>query len=126
MTDFASRPHIGEQAPVTVCELPEFRRVAERFMSEEEIAALCDFLARNPLAGAVITGSGGVRKVRWALAGKGKSGGARAIYFYHDDRFPLLLLLTADPKGAKENLTAAEVHVMARLVEAIKAERKGR
>jgi hypothetical protein len=108
-----------------VCELPEFRRTAERFMSAEEIGALCDFLARNPLAGSVIRGSGGVRKVRWALAGQGKSGGARAIYFYHDDRFPLLLL-TAYPKGAKETLTAAEVNVMARLVEAIKAERKGR
>ena len=124
MTDSPSRPHIGE-APVTVCELPEFRRVAERFMSAEEVGALCDFLARNPLSGSVIPGSGGVRKVRWALAGTGKSGGARAIYFYHDDRFPLLLL-TVYPKGAKENLTGAEVNAMARLVEAIKAQRKGR
>jgi len=92
-------------------------------MSDGEIGALCDFLARNPLAGAVVPGTGGVRKVRWALAGQGKRGGVRAIYFYHDDRFPLLLV-TAYPKSAKENLTAEERNIMAALVEAIKAGRK--
>ena len=125
MTDSPDRAHSDGQVPVTVCEMPEFRRAAGRFMSDEEIGALCDFLARNPLAGAVIAGTGGLRKVRWALAGQGKRGGARAIYFYHDDRYPLLLV-TAYPKAAKENLTAAEVNVMARLVEAIKAQRKGK
>jgi hypothetical protein len=108
---------------LTVCELPEFRRAAERFMSEDEIDALCDFLARNPMAGALVPGTGGVRKVRWALAGQGKRGGMRAIYFYHDARFPLLLV-TAYAKSAKDNLTAAERNVMAALVDAIKAGRK--
>lgn len=125
MTDSHIRPHIFGQAPVTVCELPEFRRAAERFMAEDEIEALCDFLARNPAAGNVIRGTGGVRKLRWALAGRGKRGGARTIYFYQDERYPLLLL-TAYPKATKEVLTAAECNAMARLVEALKTERKGR
>jgi len=94
-------------------------------MSEAEIGSLCDFLARNPLAGALIPGTGGLRKVRWALAGQGKRGGMRSIYFYHNDRFPLLLV-TAYAKSAKENVTAAERNVMAALVAAIKAGRKGR
>jgi hypothetical protein len=110
---------------VPVCELPEFRRAAERFMSAEEIEALCDFLARNPTAGNVIRGTGGVRKLRWALSGQGKRGGARTIYFFQDDRFPLLLL-TAYPKAVKEDLTAAEYNAIARLVAAIKSERRGR
>jgi hypothetical protein len=59
------------------------------------------------------------------LPGQGKRGGARTIYFFQDDRFPLLLL-TAFPKAAKEDLTTAEYNAIARLVTAIKAERRGR
>ena len=94
-------------------------------MSPEEIASLCDYLARNPRAGVVMAGTGGVRKLRWALAGQGKRGGMRTIYFFQDERYPLLLV-AAYPKAEKENVTAAERNAMARLVEAIKAERKGR
>lgn len=109
--------------PVTICELPEFRRAAERFLSAREIEAIGDFLAGHPTAGAVIRGTGGVRKLRWALEGTGKSGGARTIYYYQDDRWPLLLL-SIYPKGTKQSLTDAECNSMRHLVEAIKAERK--
>jgi hypothetical protein len=113
------------QKPVTVCELPEFRRAAERFMAEEEIEQLCDFLARNPTAGALIRDTGGVQKLRWALPGRGKRGGARTIYFFQDERYPLMLL-TAYPKSTKDDLSSAERNVIARLVAAIKAERRER
>ena len=49
-----------------------------------------NYIACNPEAGDVIPESGGVRKVRWSRAGAGKRGGARVIYFYHDDTRPLL------------------------------------
>lgn len=114
-----------EQKPVTVCELPEFRRAAERFMADAEIEALCDFFARNPMAGDIIRGTGGVRKLRWALSGRGKRGGARTIYFFQDERYPLMLLTTY-PKNVKEDLSAAERNAIARLVAAIKTERRGR
>lgn len=52
-------------------------------------------------------GTGGVRKLRWATHGKGKSGGARLIYYYHDETIPLTLL-TAFDKGGKANLSKAE------------------
>jgi hypothetical protein len=51
------------------------------------------FIARNPEAGDLIPGSGGVRKVRWGRRGSGKRGGVRIIYFYHDPGMPLYLLM---------------------------------
>jgi hypothetical protein len=46
----------------------------------------------NPEAGDLMPETGGVRKLRWALPGKGKRGGARVIYFFHDERLPVFLL----------------------------------
>ena len=58
-------------------------------LSDEELALLIDYLAYNPAAGDLIPGAGGVRKLRWGLQGRGKRGGARVIYFYHDAEMPL-------------------------------------
>ncbi len=74
------------------------------------------FLGANPEAGKIVAGTGGVRKVRWGLAGRGKRGGARVIYYYYSERLPLLLL-TAYPKNEKANLTQAECNAMKRLVQ---------
>lgn len=52
-------------------------------------------------------GTGGIRKLRWASGGKGKSGGVRIIYFYHNESIPLFLL-TIFGKGEKANLSKAE------------------
>ena len=52
-------------------------------------------------------GTGGVRKLRWARSGSGKSGGIRVIYFFHNENMPLFLL-TAFAKNEKENLSKAE------------------
>jgi hypothetical protein len=57
-----------------------------------------------------------VRKLRWARAGMGKSGGARVIYYYHSDRIPLFLL-TAYGKNERANLSKAERNELAQLVE---------
>lgn len=72
------------------------------------------FIGANPEAGEVIP-DGGVRKVRWALAGKGKRGGARVIYYYHSERLPVFLL-AAYAKKEKANLSRAERNAMMRLV----------
>ena len=61
-------------------------------LGDSEREELIDFLSTNPTVGDVIAGTGGVRKVRWALPGRGKRGGARVIYYYHDERIPLFLL----------------------------------
>ena len=59
-------------------------------------------------------GTGGIRKLRWAAQGKGKSGGVRVIYYYHNRGMPLFLL-TVFGKGEKSNLTKSERNELARL-----------
>lgn len=61
-------------------------------MSEEERAAVVDAVAADPKAGVVIQGTGGLRKMRIALRGRGKRGGGRLIYWYHNEGFPAVLL----------------------------------
>lgn len=93
--------------PITMVETPTFRNKAERLLTHEERHELILHLATNPEAGAVMRGTGGVRKVRWARTGEGKSGGYRVVYFYHDGSVPLFML-TVYPKSEKANLTAGE------------------
>jgi hypothetical protein len=80
-------------------------------MDDAERAELILYLAYNPTAGDVIPGSGGVRKIRWGLEGRGKRGGARVIYFYYDTEMPLLLL-KAYAKNDQADLTKTELRKM--------------
>ena len=66
---------------LTIIETPVFQRLARGIWSEEDLDAFKVWLAGDPLAGDVIAGSGGLRKVRWSRAGIGKRGGARVIYY---------------------------------------------
>lgn len=79
---------------------------------------MVDYLAANPMAGAVMQGTGGVRKMRWGRQGHGKRGGVRVIYYFHSERMPLYLL-TVFAKNERENLTMAERNELARLVRAL-------
>ena len=65
----------------TIIETPVFQEVARRIWSEQERGAFCAWLAANPEVGDIVPGSGGCRKVRWSIAGRGKRGGARIVYF---------------------------------------------
>ena len=81
-------------------------------------------LASNPTAGVVIRGTGGLRKMRVGLAGRGKRGGARVIYFFHSERMPLYLLAVF-AKNERADLTASERAHLKHVVEALVAERLG-
>lgn len=100
---------------ITIVELPEFSKRAEKELSKEQKDELIYFLASNPKAGNLIQGTGGIRKLRWASKGKGKSGGSRIIYFYYNDNIPLFLL-TIFGKNEKINLTKAERNELFKLV----------
>jgi hypothetical protein len=58
-----------------------FARLFDELFSDEGLIALEAYLASNPEAGAVVPGSGGVRKMRWGAPGRGKRGGVRIIYY---------------------------------------------
>lgn len=66
---------------LTFIETRLFTRLVEGYLSDDEYGALQWALAANPLAGDVVRGTGGVRKLRWSVAGRGKRGGVRVIYF---------------------------------------------
>lgn len=101
--------------PMTVVETEEFLRKAKPLLSDAEREELVVFLGINPEAGKVVPQTGGVRKVRWGLAGRGKRGGARVIYYYHSERVPLFLL-SAYAKNRKADLTSADRTAMRRMV----------
>src|ERR1039457_1703548 len=102
-------------APMAVVETARFLKDAKPLMRDLEREELVAFVGTNPGAGEVIPEAGGIRKIRWALAGKGKRGGARVIYYYHNERLPLFLL-AAYGKSEKANLSKAERNAMKRLV----------
>ena len=97
-----------------------------KLMSDDERALLVDYLAHNPMAGDLVQGTGGIRKVRWGLLdGRGKRGGARVIYYYLDETMPLYALL-AYAKNAKDDMTSEEKRTVAALAAALKAAWKER
>ena len=77
---------------ITVVETPVYLVRAERLMSATDRARIVDLVAAAPTAGAVIKGTGGLRKVRVPLEGRGKRGGGRVIYWFHSAAFPAVLL----------------------------------
>ena len=104
-------------APVTVVETAAFIARAKGRMTEAERLALIDGIARNPECGDVIEG-GGIRKLRFAVGGRGKSGGVRVIYYYHSEALPVFLL-TVFAKRERDDLTQAEVNSLAKTVKAV-------
>ena len=92
-------------------------------MSSAEKDELFDLIARKPKEGDVISGTGGVRKLRFAIQGKGKRGGVRVIYYYYDDRNPGLLF-TVFGKNEKSDLTKKEKNILYGIVQDIKKEMK--
>jgi hypothetical protein len=89
-------------------------------LSDDEYSGLQSFLLQNPEAGNVVPGSGGVRKVRWAMAGRGKSGGVRVIYYFkrQDDE---IWLLTIYSKNEVESIPAHVLRQIAKEIRNVKA-----
>jgi hypothetical protein len=81
---------------LTVIESPYFVSKTAEFLDNETRQAFIEWIAVNPLAGDLIKGTGGLRKVRWALPGRGKSGGMRVMTYYikSDEEIWLLMAYT--------------------------------
>lgn len=109
---------------ITIIEFPAFLSQIGYSISEEERDEFIDFIAKNPEAGDIIPGTGGVRKVRWGSKNKGKSGGVRVIYYFYDEQAPVFLL-TVYGKNEQENLTNEQKKQISALAQILKAECKG-
>jgi mRNA-degrading endonuclease RelE of RelBE toxin-antitoxin system len=80
-----------------------FTRLISEYLSDDEYADLQTTLTKNPEAGPLIPGSGGVRKLRWGVTGRGKRGGIRIIY-YAKLRERVIWMLTLYAKNVSENI----------------------
>ncbi len=88
-----------------------FTRLVYDYLSDEEYAALQAHLAQDPECREVVPGSGGVRKLRWGVAGRGKRGGVRVIYFARAAK-SVIWMLTIYAKNEAENIPA---HVLRKI-----------
>lgn len=97
-------------------ESPAFTEDVNKLLTDESYAGLQLHLAQYPFTGDLIKGTGGLRKVRWASGGKGKSGGVRVIYFYllADAQIRMILIYK---KGVKDDLTPKEKKLLRKLNE---------
>jgi hypothetical protein len=82
-----------------------FSRLVVEYLTDEEYTKLQRALIEDPEAGDLIPGSGGVRKLRWGVAGRGKRGGIRVIY-YARTRHGHIWMLTLYAKNVMENISA--------------------
>jgi hypothetical protein len=82
-----------------------FTRLVDDYLSDDEYRELQSALIDDPNAGDVVPGSGGVRKLRWRAAGRGKRGGYRVIYFAKVAQ-GVIWMLTIYPKNVAENIPA--------------------
>jgi len=92
-----------------------FSRLVGEYLTDEEYARLQIALIDAPESGALVPGSGGVRKLRWAQPGRGKRGGIRVIY-YAKTREGVIWMLTIYAKNEEENIPA---HVLRKIKEEI-------
>lgn len=104
---------------MTVFETAAYLARAEKLLSQAEREAVVQMVAQEPSCGDLMEGTGGVRKVRVAVCGRGKSGGVRVVYYFHSEVMPVYLL-TLFAKNEKANLTKAERNALARLVTELK------
>jgi mRNA-degrading endonuclease RelE of RelBE toxin-antitoxin system len=92
----------------TVIETPTFKKQADKIWSEDERLDFISWLSKNPLAGNVIPGAYGARKVRWTVSGSGKRGGVRVIYFNLSEQ-GLIYLITIYQKTVQENIPINDI-----------------
>ena len=101
---------------------PMFERTRKALLSDEDMRRVEDELLAEPERGALLRDSGGVRKIRAAPEGRGKSGGARVAYVYLPDRETVYFLI-AFAKNVQANLSAGELKLLRQVVTLIKGER---
>jgi hypothetical protein len=106
--------------PVSVIELAGYRRRADELLTADEQDAVIDLIAYEPTCGDLITGTGGLRKVRVGRGSSGKRGGARVIYYFYNADFPVVLMALY-AKNEKGDLNPRDKKVLAGTLKEITA-----
>lgn len=99
-------------------ETSKFTEILSDYLSDDDYHGLQSYLLQKPDAGDLVRGSGGVRKVRWAPTGKGKSGGVRAIYYWKKSEHEIWML-TMYSKSERATISG---HILKQIAEAIENE----
>ena len=100
-------------------ELSPFVAFRREYWTDEDLRALQIFLLVSPDAGDVIRGGSGLRKLRWSAQGKGKRGGARVIYYWHEPKHRMYLIY-GYVKSDREDLTKQQTRALAALMKDLK------
>jgi len=101
---------------MVILETSIFTRQVRQLLSDEDYRTLQIALADRPDMGAVIVGSGGIRKTRWVAQGRGKRGGVRVIYYWVTQQDRLLMLLMYS-KSEQDNLSREQLQILRKIVE---------
>src|SRR5436190_11359888 len=101
---------------MVIIETSIFTRQVLELLSDDEYRKLQVVLANRPNAGDLIKGSGGLRKIRWTIEGRGKRGGVRVIYYWAVKQERLLMLFIY-PKSERGDLTPAQIKVLRNIIE---------
>ena len=96
-------------------ETPTFTRMVTTLLADDEYRQLQNVLVDDPERGDLIKGGGGIRKLRHAVQGRGKSGGVRVIYYWLTQRHQIYMLVVY-PKSKKDDLSDEETAVLRELV----------
>lgn len=99
-----------------IVETTIFTKRLKTLLSAEDYRLLQNYLIFNPGKGKIISGSGGLRKIRWSITGKGKSGGIRVIYYWYKSKEIILMLLIYS-KSEKDDLSKDQLKILKSLVE---------
>ncbi len=98
-----------------IIETTIFTKIITSLLSDDDYQKLQNELIQNPAIGNLISGSGGIRKVRWKLQGRGKRGGARVLYYWANNENQIFMLF-AYPKNEMENITKEQLSILKKAV----------
>ena len=111
----------GVSEMIAVVETEEFLADVKGVLSEDEHDDLILYVALHPEAGDVIPGTGGLRKLRWVAKGRGKRGGSRVIYYFHDIHVPLFLMAIF-AKNVQADLSTRQRNALTRQLRGLKSD----
>ena len=101
---------------MVIVETAVFTKQVRKLLSDEEYQRMQFELINRPNAGAIIRGSGGLRKIRWSAKGRGKRGGSRIIYYWAVSEEQILMLLIY-PKNVQDDLSSEQLTTLRNIVE---------